>query len=119
MITGLQGTTIWSEDVNNLLPFYRDTVGLKVGMESDGFIVMGDPQQPALCLGTHSEVHGKNADPARHIVTLGSDDVDGDFQRLKGAGVEFIAEPVDFDNVRIATFKDPEDNLVQLLKFNG
>ena len=31
MIKGLRGASIWSEDVKNLLPFYRDVLGLKVG----------------------------------------------------------------------------------------
>ncbi len=31
MITGLRGASIWSEDLNNLLPFYRDVLGLEVG----------------------------------------------------------------------------------------
>jgi hypothetical protein len=34
MITGLRGASIWSEDVKNLLPFYRDVLGLNVGFES-------------------------------------------------------------------------------------
>ena len=29
MITGLRGTSIWSEDLNNLLPFYRDVWDLR------------------------------------------------------------------------------------------
>ena len=29
MITGLAGASIWSNDLNNLLPFYRDLLGLK------------------------------------------------------------------------------------------
>ena len=41
MIKGLCGTTIWSEDMNNLLPFYRDTLGLKVSVESPEFVVLG------------------------------------------------------------------------------
>ncbi len=64
--------------MNNLLPFYRDTLGLTVGMESPGFVIFGDPNAPSLGLGTHSEVHGANSDPARHIVVLASDDIGGD-----------------------------------------
>ena len=41
MITGLRGTSIWSEDVNNLLPFYRDILGLEVTTETPGFVVLG------------------------------------------------------------------------------
>lgn len=116
MIQGLAGATIWSEDVNNLLPFYRDVLGLPVRIETPGFVVFGDPTGPALALGTHSEVRGRNADPARHMVGLRTDDVDADWERLKAAGVEFVESPTDYGQLRIATLKDPEGNLIQLLQ---
>jgi len=116
MIKGLRGATIWSEDLNNLLPFYRDVLGLKVGLQIEGFVVLGDLTTPALALGTHSEVHGRNADAARHMVGLATDDVDADYKRLKGAGVEFVEDPTDYGTLRIATLKDPEGNLLQLLQ---
>jgi predicted enzyme related to lactoylglutathione lyase len=116
MIKGLRGASIWSEDVKNLLPFYRDVLGLKVGFETAGFVVLGELEAPALALGTHSEVHGRNADPARHMVGLATDDVRAEWQRLKAAGVEFVEDPTDYGNLRIATLKDPEGNLIQLLE---
>ena len=90
MIKGLAGATIWSEDLNRLLPFYRDTLGLAARVTIPGFVVFGEAEQPALALGTHSEVHGPNGDPARHMVGLLSDDVTKDWKRLKAAGVPFI-----------------------------
>jgi len=39
-----------------------------------------------------------------------------DWKRLKAAGVEFVEDPTDYDTVSIATLKDPEGNLVQLLQ---
>ena len=116
MIKGLRGASIWSEDLGNLLPFYRDVLGLKVGLQTPGFVVLGELGAPALALGTHSEVRGRNADPARHMVALTTDDVRSDWKRLKDAGVEFVEDPTDYNNVRIATLKDPEGNLVQLLQ---
>ncbi len=116
MIKGLRGASIGSEDVKNLLRFYRDVLGLEVGFESPGFIVLGEPGKPALALGTHSEVRGPNADPARHMVGLAADDVTGDWKRLKAAGVEFVEDPTDYGKLRIATLKDPEGNLVQLME---
>ena len=38
-----------------------------------GFVVFGKLGAPALALGTHSEVRGKNADAARHMVGLSTD----------------------------------------------
>ncbi len=120
MIKGLAGATIWSEDLNKqLLPFYRDVLGLPVGVASPDFVLLGKSGTPSLALGTHSEVHGRNADPARHMVGLVSDDVTAEWKRLKAAGVEFIEDPKDYGQLWLATLKDPEGNLIQLLQFKG
>lgn len=117
MITGLGGCTIWSEDIKNLLPFYRDTLGLKPGVETPEFVVFGDQSAPALSVGTHSQVKGRNSDPARHMVGLNSDDIHEDVRRFKSKGVEFIEDPTDYGGLTIATLKDPEGNLIQLFQF--
>ena len=116
MINGLRGATIWSENLNNLLPFYRDLLGLPVAVQMPGFAVLAPPGGPSLALGTHSEVRGRNMDPARHMVGLDTDDVDGEWKRLSAAGVEFVERPTDYGQLRIATLKDPEGNLIQLLQ---
>lgn len=114
MITGLSSVSIWSEDLNNLLPFYRDVLGLEVTVQTPGFVVLD-----GIGLGTHSEVRGRNADPARHMVGLATDDIKADCKRLKDAGVEFVEDPADDGNLWIATLKDPEGNLVQLFQPSG
>jgi len=120
MITGLGGSTIWTSDLNNLLPFYRDVVGLKPGIEAPGFVVFGDQTAPALALGTHSKVDGRASDPFRHIVGLNTDDIHADAARLKAAGVEFIEDPNDQGGgFFLATFVDPEGNLIQLYQSPG
>jgi predicted enzyme related to lactoylglutathione lyase len=119
MIKGFSGATIWSQDLNNLLPFYRDTLGLKVVMESPRFVAVGQQGAAMLGLGSHSEVKGKASDPHRHMVGLDSDDLDADFKRLSDAGVDFVERPTDYDGMRIATLKDPEGNLVQLFQPAG
>jgi predicted enzyme related to lactoylglutathione lyase len=88
-------------------------------METPGFVLLGDTDGPTLALGTHSEVKGKNSDPARHMVQLLVDDVESEFDRLKAKGVEFIEEPNKFEGGAIATCKDPEGNYVQIIQFAG
>jgi predicted enzyme related to lactoylglutathione lyase len=120
MIKQFSGASRWTEDINNLLPFYRDVLGLKVTMESPGYAIVGadSPDSPGLLLGTHSEVHGRNPDPKRHMVGFNSNDLQADWQRLMAAGVEFIEDPTGYgDGMWIATLKDPEGNLVQLFEF--
>ncbi len=121
MIKQFAGASVWSEDLNNLLPFYRDVLGIKVTMESPGFVLIGgdSPNAPALGLGTHSEIRGRNTDPSRHLVSFMSDNVMEDWKRLKDAGVEFIEDPNENGELIIATLKDPEGNLVQLLEWRG
>ncbi len=117
MLKRLTSATIWSRDLNSLLPFYRDTLGLKVEMQSERFVAFGDSESgPILGLGSHSEVKGKASDPYRHMVGFESDDLDADYRRLTSAGVEFIEQPTEYDGMRIATMKDPEGNLVQLFQ---
>lgn len=116
MIERLAGASIWSADLNNLLPFYRDTLGLKPSIEGTGFVVLGDLNGATLGLGTHSEVRGKNAEPARHMIAFETDDVHAEYQRLKDKGVEFVEEPTAFEHVTVATFEDPEGNYVQILQ---
>jgi predicted enzyme related to lactoylglutathione lyase len=116
MIKKLDWVTIWSEDLNNLLPFYRDVLGMKVVEESPGFVAMaGSEEGPGVCVGTHSDVKGKATDPYRHMVGLGIDDLDAEYSRLSSAGVEFIEPPTEYgDGFRMATLKDPEGNVVQI-----
>lgn len=116
MIKGLSGATIWSEDLNRLLPFYRDVLGLPVRIQTPAFVVFGAEGAPALGLGTHSEVRGRNADPARHMVGLATDDINADWKRLKAAGVGFVEDPKNYGNLWIATLTDPDGNLVQLFQ---
>jgi len=68
-------------------------VGLKVIEESPGFLRLGErPDALGLGLGMHSEVHGRDMDPARHMVRFMSDDTKADWRRLKEAGVEFMED---------------------------
>lgn len=120
MITTLGGVSIWSSDLNNLLPFYRDVVGLPVQIDgADGFALLGEPGQAALGLGTHSDVRGSSTDPFRIMVGFTTTDIQADFARMKAAGADFIEEPnlQPGGGLWLATFKDPEGNIGQLFQF--
>jgi predicted enzyme related to lactoylglutathione lyase len=51
------------------------------------------------------------------MVGLNSEDIHAEWQRLKEAGVEFVEEPTLYEDLWIATLKDPEGNLVQLFDY--
>lgn len=116
MLAGIHSVLIWTEDVNRLLSFYRDVLGLQPEMESDGFVVFQASTGGQLALGTHSEVEGRSQDPYRVMVNFEVDDCQGEYERLSKAGVEFIRPPSKEDGGVIATFRDPDGNVLQLFQ---
>jgi len=115
MFIGMHSVLIWSEDVKRLVPFYRDVLGLKPQMESEGFAVFL-LDGVGLAIGTHSEVQGQSRDPNRMMVNLRVDDCQGEYERLSKQGVEFIRTPTKDAIHIIATFHDPDGNVLQLLE---
>lgn len=110
---------IWTDDLERLLPFYRDKLGLKTQTEGDFAIFEIGGKQP-LALGKHSEVSGKTKEPYRMMVNLAVDDIQATYEELKGKGVEFTRPPEqDMGGVTIATFQDPDGNTLQLFQETG
>ena len=117
MIKGVHSVIIWTEDLGRLVPFYRDVVGLTPAMEGDAFAVFQAQSGAQLLLGRHSEVKGPSRDPNRVMVDLGVDDCRAEYQRLNARGVQFVRTPSQEENgMWIATLKDPDGNLIQLLQ---
>ena len=100
--------------MNNLLPFYRDVLGL--GGDLRDHRLRGTRR----ALGGGCIARCTVPTPTRLGDMIGLDQQrprGGDWKRLnRDAGVEFIEAPTDYGTVRIATLKDPEGNLVQLLE---
>ncbi len=118
MITGIHSVIIWTEDVNRLLPFYRDVLGLKPEIEAEGFVIFEASTGAQLALGAHSDVQGRSRDPYRVMVDLQVDDCQAEYERLSKEGVEFIREPSKEDGAIIATLRDPDGNLLQLFQMS-
>ncbi len=121
MVNGLESVIVWTDDIGRLLPFYRDLLGLKPEFESDEFVAFGSPTGGSrLALGRHSEVSGPTKDPFRMMLNLSVDDCQAEYERLSGQGVEFLREPsVENDNMIMATLKDPDGNILQLMQQQG
>ncbi len=113
MIGDLIGAIIWTEDLARLLQFYRDTLGQKTSMESDAFVMFGDGR---FAIGKHSEVKGASRDPNRIMLNFETTDAQADYEELTGKGVEFTRPPSQDGELIIATFKDPDGNVLQLLQ---
>ena len=119
MIDGLVGVTIWTEDLARLVRFYRDTLGLKLHRHHDDFVnfAFGDIR---LNLGLHDQVKGHAHDPYRIMIHLGVTDIHDEYRRLTKQGVEFIHAPEQEGwGGLVATFLDPDGNILQLLQGAG
>ena len=116
MIKGIAGVIIWTANVERLGGFYRDVLDMKPVSQRDGFMAFqfGDTR---LSISDHSEVDDGAKDPFRIMVNLAVDDIHSAYQRLCGKGVEFLREPEkEHWGGYIATFKDTDGNVLQLLQ---
>ena len=116
MALKIHSVMIGTEDLPRLAAFYRDVVGLKPEMEDTNFVVFAGEGGAQLALGVHSEVKGRAKDPDRVIVDFQVDDCQAEYARLNAKGVEFARPPSQDQGAIIATFADPDGNLLQLFQ---
>jgi catechol 2,3-dioxygenase-like lactoylglutathione lyase family enzyme len=135
------GVTV--SDLEETLPFYRDTLGLE--LVSRGHVERGSADSETFedfvgvdgtvdvevvfldaggcqveLLQYHSpegeDAHGaSNNDPGASHFCLEVEDIDAVYDDLRADGVEFVSEPVTLSKgVRVAYMYDPEGNIVEL-----
>lgn len=108
---------LFSEAPKKLIDFYRRVLAREPKWqegEYSGFEV----EAGALVIGPHSAVRGRNKNPERIMFNFETDDVKGEFERMKGLGVKVIAEPYHMEGDQdhlIATLADPDGNYFQLV----
>lgn len=117
MLTGLAATTLFSEDHSRLVPFYRDILGLPVQVHDQGETIFGPEGGALLVISSHDEVRGTAKEPQRQIPVLRSTDARADHARLSAAGVVFLGEPEEEGPFVVATLRDPDGNLVNIMQF--
>lgn len=112
----LNSLLIFSDNPKVLLDFYKKVVGKDpnwTGGDFAGFKI-GDGY---LMVGPHDKVKGKNKTPERLMFNLQTEDVKGEFTRIKKLGAQVIAEPYqpgEEPSMWLATFADPDGNYFQL-----
>ena len=113
----LNSILLFSEAPKKLVVFYRQILAREPKWqegEFSGFEIGGC----ALVIGPHSEVHGQNKNPERIMLNFETNDVKGEFERIKRLGVKVIAEPYHMEGDQdhlIATLADPDGNYFQLV----
>ena len=116
---GINGILLWTEAdrFDELAAFYRDVLRLPVRTDRPGHLAFEWPDGMRLTLGVHELVHGRSTEAHRIMLNLGVTDIVAAAAALRDRGVRFVREPSPEPwGGWIATFADPDGNLVQLLQ---
>ncbi len=110
------------ERFTRMRDFYVDTLGLVPSSDARtraAFDWKSGDLRTRLILSTHDGVDGMTGDPYRIMMNFQVDDIRAVAKRLTSAGVDFVRQPSqEAWGGWIATFEDPDGNLIQLLQPN-
>ena len=113
----LNSLLLSSEAPKKLVDFYRRILALEPKWQEGEFSGF-EAGTCTLVIGPHSKVHAQNKNPERIIFNFETNDVKGEFERMKGLGAKVIAEPYRMEDDQdhlIATLTDPDWNYFQLM----
>ena len=119
-------TSIYVDDQDKALSFYTQVVGLvkKADVSQGGYrwLTVASPDEPD---GTELQLARNDNPPAKAYqealfeqgqpaVMFFTDDVKGDYERIKAHGAEFIMPPTEVTGSTIAQLNDSCGNLIQI-----
>ena len=117
-VTAINAVLLHTQDVERLVDFYRDTVGLPMRSSDHGGGMHGEAH-PRLG-DVHFAIFPGGPEPGRGPVTISLhvDDLQGEYERLLALGVEFEhpPQPKPFGGI-VAPFRDPDGNGVLLMSW--
>ena len=117
-IDGLAGVLIWTsaDRFPAMARFYRETLGLSPRSAKSDFINF-DWHGVRLSVSVHDRVGGTSRDPLRLMINLTVTDIRDVHDRLVRAGVVFTRAPEREEwGGWVATFADPDGNVLQLMQ---
>lgn len=125
--------TVFVDDQDKALAFYRDVLGMQVNTDADlgemmRWLTVNPPSQPNVQIvlepvGMGGMRSDEDAAAITELMAKGTlnalifqtDDVDADFERVRAAGAEIMQEPIDQAyGVRDCAFRDPSGNHLRL-----
>ena len=127
---------LWVHDQNEALAFYTEKMGWEVrsdvtlpemgdfrwltvgpvGQEDFSVVLMAIPGQPVMDAGTAEQVRDLMGKGFAGTVFLTTDDVHGEYETLKGRGVEFSEPPEERPYGIDSGLRDPSGNSLRLMQ---
>ncbi|HEX3975532.1 MAG TPA: VOC family protein [Solirubrobacteraceae bacterium] len=125
---------LWVHDQDEALAFYTQKVGMEIksdvtipelgdfrwlsvgppGQDDVAIVLMAIPGPPVFEAETVAQIEAVMAKGVAATVFLTTEDCRGDFEELKGRGVEFVEEPEERPYGIDAGFRDPSGNHLRL-----
>ena len=129
---------LWVHDQDEALAFYTEKLGMEVrsdvtlpelgnfrwltvgppGQEDFSIVLMAIPGPPVMDEQTADEVRNLMSKGFAGTVFLTTDDVRGEYEELKGRGVEFTEAPEERPYGIDSGFRDPSGNALRLTQVN-
>jgi predicted enzyme related to lactoylglutathione lyase len=100
----------FTHDLDRLKTFYRDVMGLEITTDTPGFVSFGTGGASLALLAVRPQQERE------FEMCFYSGDLEADMRRLRATGVEFLGEPREIPGGRVVHARDPEGNLLSLMK---
>ena len=104
-----------ARDIVKLTEFYRDVCGFPLQEEGPPDDRHYGCEVGDVHFAVHRAPEGARNGQAGYRIAFAVDDVDSFVSHLRERGIPIELEPVDLDFGRLATFRDPEGNAVELV----
>lgn len=119
-VTGTHHVALYTADLERLRAFYVETLGLpQVGAFPGGKIIFIDAGSTAIELIARDGWAGTATGSWQHLA-FEVESVDDAYDELRARGITFHVEPKDVPegapSARVAFFKDPEGNILELFQ---
>ena len=108
---------LFSKNPKILVEFYKKVFGADPVWSEEDFVGF-QVGSGMFTVGPHDKVHGKNPNPERALFNFETNDVAGEFRRVKDLGAHVVQEPYhpgESPDMWVATFSDPDNNYFQLM----
>ncbi len=118
MFKGIEHFAIASPDPQRLAEYYVSTLGFKVTHAYSGnfFVEASDGGLIEIIPSEGERPDAAMRTPGLRHVAIEVDDFDAACRQLTEQGIRFEAEPYENEGNRLVFFKDPDGNLLHLIK---
>ncbi len=118
MFSGIEHFAIASPNPKRLADWYVSTLEFEITFEYAGnyFVQARDGNLVEIIPGEGERPDTGMRTPGMRHIAVCVDDFDAGYEQLKSQGVKFEGEPYTNEGNRLVFFKDPDGNLIHLIK---